>query len=122
MLALTLPGAIAAKRPCETLESAPIGPQLVSPSARRPTSISGSAEKMAISVIHTGRPKNAYWMAQSATVSTTMPPPTQASGNSLSPPSTPRNARIAFTSRRQRSTSAVMPPASIMPTPGHITQ
>ena len=57
MLALMLPGAIAAKRPCIRFDSDEIGPQFVSPSARRPTSMSGSEVTIITSVIQIGMPK-----------------------------------------------------------------
>jgi hypothetical protein len=61
ILAVTFPGAMAAKRPCIMLDSALIGPQLVSPSARRPTSISGIERTIATIDIQIGKPKTACW-------------------------------------------------------------
>jgi len=46
----TLPGEMKAKTACIIFDIALIGPQLVSPSTRKPTSINGSERRSAISV------------------------------------------------------------------------
>src|SRR6187549_4041485 len=83
MLAVTWPGAITANRPCIMLDSALIGPQLVSPRTRRPTSISGIDSTIAASVIQIGMSSMTYCRPHSVTASTAMPVSTHDSGNSL---------------------------------------
>src|ERR1041385_5257490 len=85
MLAATLPGAIAANTPCIMLETALIGPQLVSPSTRRPTSMSGSDRMMAATVIQTGMSSSTACTMQSAIAEMMMPGTTNDSGISLEP-------------------------------------
>ena len=121
-LIIGLPGAMTAKMPCMTLESWPIGPQLVSPSALRPTSIRTMARTTQIRVIHTGMPSATYCMAQSATISTRLPPITQLSGNSSRDSSTLCRLVKVLTSIRQRSSSEVRPLQMIIETAGHISQ
>ena len=56
-LASMEPGASAPKMPCVMLVSALIGPQLVSPSTRMPTSIKGIDSTIATAVSQKGIPK-----------------------------------------------------------------
>ena len=64
-------------------ESALIGPQLVSPSTRRPTSMSGTDSAAEITVIHTGMSNNAVLDdAQRERRERTTPIATHLSGNS----------------------------------------
>ena len=64
-------------------DSALIGPQLVSPSTRRPTSISGTDSTIAASVIQIGMPSISRCTRHSAIEQITTPGPTIESGNSL---------------------------------------
>ena len=57
MLAVRLPGASAPKMACIMFVSWLIGPQFVSPSTRRPTSISGSDSRMATAVSQMAMPR-----------------------------------------------------------------
>jgi hypothetical protein len=122
MFATTLPGATAANRPCIMFESALIGPQLVSPSTRSPTSISGIDRSIATTVIQTGIPRYWYCTITSAIAATAMPGTTMLSGISPEPIFAPRRLLNVEISRRQRSASAVRPPATSIPVAGHITQ
>ena len=120
MLAATLPGASAANTPCIMFDSALIGPQLVSPSTRRPTSMSGSDRRIAATVIHTGIASIVDCTMHSATAQITAPVAMNFSGSSLEPIRAVRRLRNVSTRIRQRSPSAVSPPATSMPVAGHI--
>src|SRR4029078_11820024 len=80
MLAATLPGAINANTPCIMFDTALIGPQLVSPSTRSPTSMSGSDSTIAVIVIHTGMPSSTACTAHSPIADTAIPGTTNDSG------------------------------------------
>ena len=104
-------------------DSALIGPQFVSPSTRRPTSISGSDSTIASSVIHTGM--------SSSTACTIAQRDRADDGDADRDPRQRElaaadlraaQARNVATRSRQRSASAVSPPATSMPVAGHITQ
>src|SRR5205809_7871063 len=56
----TLPGEIKAKMACIMLDMALIGPQLVSPKTRKPTSINGRERMIAMNDSHTGIPMLKY--------------------------------------------------------------
>src|SRR6184192_3162269 len=56
----TLPGEINAKIACIMFDIALIGPQLVSPNTRRPTSISGKDNTIAMNESQTGMPMLKY--------------------------------------------------------------
>ena len=116
-----LPGASAANSACITFVSWLIGPQLVSPSTRRPTSISGADSAAEIKLSHSGMPKNTYSMMTRARVASAEPIPTHFKGKS--PPETASaeselNVRASVRHLRSR---AVSPAAINMPVPGHIT-
>src|SRR5215468_5774204 len=85
MLAAMLPGASTANTPCIMFDTALIGPQLVSPSTRSPTSINGSDSKIAATVIHTGMSSSTACTMHSATALTAIPGTTNDSGISLEP-------------------------------------
>src|SRR3954467_14972070 len=85
MFAATLPGASAANTPCIMFDSALIGPQLVSPSTRRPTSMSGSDKTIAAIVIQTGMASSVACTMHSATAQITTPVTTNDSGSSFEP-------------------------------------
>jgi hypothetical protein len=119
-LAPRSPGARPAKIACIEFVSWLIGPQLVSPRTRRPTSMSGTDSTTAIKVSHSGRSKNAYWMTMRAAVARAAPMPTQRSGNSpWSMDLLDRVEKVRARVRHLRS-SAVRPPAINMPVPGHM--
>src|SRR3954470_20729649 len=85
MLARTLPGAIAANTPCIMFDTALIGAQLVSPSTRRLTSMSGSDSTIAETVIHTAMWRYTACTTHSATAEITAPVTTIESGISPEP-------------------------------------
>src|SRR5678815_188756 len=122
MFAVTLPGAIAANSPCIMFDTALIGPQLVSPSTRSPTSISGSDSTIAASVIHTGMSSSVRCTMHSRTADIATPVAMNDSGISLDPIRAFLRLRNVSISRRQRSASDVSPPVTSMPVAGHITQ
>src|SRR5262245_52967661 len=82
-LDVRLPGTTNAKAACIMLVTWLIGPQLVSPSTRRPTSMSGTDSTIATAVNHGSRSKNAYWTMISITDDSATPMPTHLSGNSF---------------------------------------
>src|SRR5438045_3823 len=73
MLAGTLPGEIKAKTACIMLDIALIGPQFVSPNTRKPTSIKGRDNTIAINESQTGMPMLKYWTRQITTAMTIEP-------------------------------------------------
>jgi len=102
------------------LESALIGPQLVSPNTRRPTSMSGSERMIAAIAIHTGMPSD-HCTHTTSTELRIEPITTQLIGKSPGSISAPESCLNVLMSSFQRSTSAVSPPATSMPVAGHIT-
>src|SRR5882672_12302242 len=73
MLTGTLPGEMNAKTACIMFDIALIGPQFVSPRTRRPTSINGRDNTMAMNDSHIGMPMLRYWTTQITTVITSAP-------------------------------------------------
>src|SRR5258705_7367129 len=126
MLTGRLPGAMKAKMACIMFDSALMGPQFVSPNTRRPTSISGSDSRIAISDSHNGIPMLKYWTKQITTVITNDPMTTQRIGNSRGLSSLtillPLRPRKDLTIRFHFNASEVRPPATINPVAGHMTQ
>src|SRR3954470_1964470 len=85
MLAAMLPGATTANMPCIMFDTALIGAQLVSPSTRSVTSMSGSDSTIAVTVIHTGMSSSTDCTTHSAIEHTAIPVTTNDSGISLEP-------------------------------------
>src|SRR5262249_19282288 len=120
----TLPGEMNAKIACIMFDIALIGPQLVSPNTRSPTSINGSENKIAISDSYTETPILNRKTPHRMPATTTDPITTQPIGKSLCPPLVvlPFNPRNVFTIKFHLSASDINPPATIKPVAGHITQ
>ena len=106
---------------CIMFERALIGPQLVSPSTRRPTSMRTIEKIIATTVIHTGWPRITRCTTISAAALAIAPPITQRIGKSSLRTAAPERFRNVRTSRCQRSASAVRPPATSIPVAGHMT-
>src|SRR5438552_19128881 len=92
-----------------------IGPQLVSPSTRIPTSISGIENTIAASVSHGDMPSDTFCTTISAIALAIEPQITQRIGKSPPPIEAPYRLRKVLSSVRQRRHSAVSPPAPSTP-------
>src|SRR5712691_12311379 len=122
MLTGTFPGEMKAKMACIMLDIALIGPQLVSPSTRRPTSIRGSDRRTAMEESQIGIPMLKYWTKQITTVMTTEPAATHCIGKSRWSTLLPFRPWKVLTLRCQFSARDVRTPATIKPVAGHMTQ
>src|SRR6266853_1555205 len=122
MLTGTLPGEMKAKIACIMFDIALMGPQFVSPSTRKPTSMSGSDRRMAMKESHIGMPMLKYWTRQITTVITNDPTMTHCIGKSRLSTLLPFNPRNVLTIRFHLRARDVSPPATIKPVAGHMTQ
>src|SRR5258707_2158432 len=118
----TLPGEMNAKTACIIFDIALIGPQFVSPSTRKPTSISGRDSNIAMNERYTGIPMLKYWTRQITTAITIEPIATHCIGKSACSIWLPLSPRKVLTIKFHFNAIEVSPPATIKPVAGHITQ
>src|SRR5258708_30686527 len=110
----------AANTACIKLAKALSGAQFVSPSTRMPTSIRGIESRIDTALSQNGKPRDSFWTINRAAAEATVPQIIHRSGNSFPLTSLADKVVNVRTITFHLRTSAVTPPATIIPVAGHI--